>query len=551
MSLAMLARKHESEGSSKATGPVTTSGLRIDPAGSALEGEADRVADAIMAGRGAVWSLARMNIGTPPLQRTCDCGGSGGSCEACEERRKLQRKGAGTGTLDYVSPLVDEVLGAPGMPLDQATRSFFEPRFGHDLGSIRIHTDSRAAESAKAVDALAYTVGHHIVFGGGRYSPWTASGKKLLAHELTHTQQQRGVSDPLSSTPRLDHPSSHAEAEAARHAAALTSAGPPVHAGRERATGPVVSRACLSEQTCKTKSERTPEELMKEETSKPENKEKRERRKKACKKVPRDPSCTADGHGQRAVQAEKVLHDYDPARLKFIKRIVVDKDMEAAFGGLTGECAGFMPPIPGGGICTLIPDRIEKESAQFNNTMDPEIGGLPRDLWRDRTLSILEHETGHAAFDVHWIPRPRPAACKFPDIQDALSEIVAMMAEFPVIFRGTRENVSLTPERKEEILNKWFFRRITNDFQSFKSTLHAIYCKCECADAAAYVTKTIEFATKDWSQTEKIRFHTELQDPKWSAHDLRWPVAPPVTPPQTAAAPSQAATAPSKTGTTP
>ena len=68
----------------------------------------------------------------------------------------------------------------------------------------------------------------------------------------------------------------------------------------------------------------------------------------------------------------------------------------------------------------------------------------------------------------------------------------------------------------------------------FKSTLHAIYCKCECADAAMYVTKTINFTTKDWSQAEKIRFHSELQDPKWSAHDLRWPVAPPVASPAAA-----------------
>jgi hypothetical protein len=215
--------------------------------------------------------------------------------------------------------------------------------------------------------------------------------------------------------------------------------------------------------------------------------------------------------------------------------------MEAGFGALTGECSGFMPPVlTGGGLCTFIPDKIETESAQFNNTMEPKIGGLARDFWRDRTLMILEHETEHARFDVTWISAPRAAACRFPAIQDALSEIAAMMAEFPVIFRATRENVSLTPEKKEEVLNKWFLGRITNEFQSFKSTLHAIYCKCECVDAAMYVTKTINFTTKDWSQAEKIRFHSELQDPKWSAHDLRWPVAPPVASP--AAAPTAATT---------
>jgi hypothetical protein len=414
--------------------------------------------------------------------------------------------------------------------LDQEARSFFEPRFGHNLSNIRIHTDADAAESAQAVGALAYTLGHHIVFGKGNYSLSSDSGRRLLAHELTHTEQQRGVSIPTPRALRLDDPSSHGESEAARADAIVTGASNGASTAK-LTTLPTIARACLSAEACRKKTERTPDELMKEVTSKPENKVKRERRKTACTKKPRDPSCTADGHGKRAVEAEKVLHDYDPNRLKFIRRVVVDKDMEAQFGGLTGDCSDFMPPVLGGGLCTFIPDRIETESAQFNHTMEPKIGGLPRDLWRDRTLMILEHETEHARFDVTWISAPRASACRFPAIQDALSEIAAMMAEFPVIFRGTRENVSLTAQRKEEILDKWFRGRITNEFQSFKSTLHSIYCKCECGDAAMYVTKTINFATKDWSQTEKIRFHGELQDPKWSAHDLRWPVAPPAAAP--------------------
>ena len=77
---------------------------------------------------------------------------------------------------------------------------------------------------------------------------------------------------------------------------------------------------------------------------------------------------TATARG--AVQAEKVLHDYDPTRLKAIKQIVVDKDMESGFGGLTGECRDFTPPIKGGGLCTFIPDKLETEAAQFNNTKD-------------------------------------------------------------------------------------------------------------------------------------------------------------------------------------
>jgi hypothetical protein len=63
-------------------------------------------------------------------------------------------------------------------------------RFGHDFGNVRIHTDAQAAESAHAVNALAFTVGNHVVLGAGQYSPQTRAGRELLAHELTHVVQQ-------------------------------------------------------------------------------------------------------------------------------------------------------------------------------------------------------------------------------------------------------------------------------------------------------------------------------------------------------------------------
>src|SRR5947209_15066228 len=76
-----------------------------------------------------------------------------------------------------------------GQPLDAGTRAFMESRFGHDFSRVRVHTDSRAAESAQAINALAYTVGRNVVFGRGQYAPGTSEGSKLLAHELTHVVQ--------------------------------------------------------------------------------------------------------------------------------------------------------------------------------------------------------------------------------------------------------------------------------------------------------------------------------------------------------------------------
>lgn len=92
--------------------------------------------------------------------------------------------------------LVHEVLRSSGQPLGPETRSFMESRFGHDFSRVRVHADGRADASARAVDALAYTVGRDVVFRQGRYDPARAEGKRLLAHELAHVAQQRHGAGP-------------------------------------------------------------------------------------------------------------------------------------------------------------------------------------------------------------------------------------------------------------------------------------------------------------------------------------------------------------------
>jgi hypothetical protein len=128
------------------------------------------------------------------LQR-CACGGSpgadGGECAACRNKRlSVQRQAANGAELTAVPPMVHDVLRSPGQPLEAATRASMEPRFGYDFSRVRVHTDARAAESARAVHALAYTVGRDVVFGAGQYVPGTSAGRRLLAHELTHVVQQ-------------------------------------------------------------------------------------------------------------------------------------------------------------------------------------------------------------------------------------------------------------------------------------------------------------------------------------------------------------------------
>jgi hypothetical protein len=88
---------------------------------------------------------------------------------------------------------VQNVLATPGRPLDAGSRKFFEPRFGHDFSSVRLHADGAADRSARAIDARAYTAGHHIVFAAGQFSPATPDGQRLIAHELAHVAQHDGT----------------------------------------------------------------------------------------------------------------------------------------------------------------------------------------------------------------------------------------------------------------------------------------------------------------------------------------------------------------------
>lgn len=111
--------------------------------------------------------------------------GTGGK-KAAPLRRKAKKEAQ-----PFAVPnIVREVLRAPGQPLGAAARAFMEPRFGHDFSNVRVHTDERAVKSAEAVNALAYTVGRHVVFAARQYGPQTNQGRRLLAHELTHVVQQ-------------------------------------------------------------------------------------------------------------------------------------------------------------------------------------------------------------------------------------------------------------------------------------------------------------------------------------------------------------------------
>jgi hypothetical protein len=168
------------------------------------------------------------------LQRACACGesaGVAGQCPACAvderlgvqpklgERLQTQRGTSGSSVATRASGAAGATVAtgasvpagasvatgasvaarasaaaaavsSGGQPLNRGARAFFEPRFGLDLSHVRLHTDANAARAATSIDARAFTLGNHIAFAAAEYQPDTAQGRRLIAHELTHTLQQ-------------------------------------------------------------------------------------------------------------------------------------------------------------------------------------------------------------------------------------------------------------------------------------------------------------------------------------------------------------------------
>jgi hypothetical protein len=467
--------------------------LAISQPGDPYEQEADRVADVI----------ARTT--EPVLARKCaSCAAGAPPCPACEAEPNgmVQRKTESRAALGSSSNLTNPIHSLDaGQPLNRETRSIMEPRFGRDLSRVRVHTDSKAAESARSVNALAYTVGGDIVFDAGQYAPQTAAGQKLLAHELTHFIQQSTTALPMMLQRVCSTDPECAPAEEGELPGTAVK-GSAMHFGAEV--------------------KREEKELAEEE----ERKTPREIRKELCEKLPPDPKCTADGHSRRATALEKLYRPLYPERLALAEGVFVDKDIPRDVGAYVKKCASFHPKLPGE-ECVFVPERLEKQAARYNEG-EKRIGGMDRREWLTDTLQLMMHELEHVRFRKEF-PKtePRAGACKFADVRRELTELAAIMSEFPVFYRASADKS--WRERRTEA-DTWFTYKLTQPSEhgeTIAGILKAIRCRCECEDVDAYVKRVAEFTTASWTEVEKNTFHTELRNPKWK---LDWPIHTPLPP---------------------
>ncbi len=153
----------------------TGTGVKIQKAGfvsspeDASEREADRVADSVVNSNGA--EVQRVTTGV--------------------QRKEQSSSGGDANDKDVEARIKAAAVG--GKPLSKKTRALLEPRFGADFAAVRIHDDAQAAQLSTRIGARAFAYGKHIFFNEGQYQPDTAAGQHLLAHELTHTIQQRAT----------------------------------------------------------------------------------------------------------------------------------------------------------------------------------------------------------------------------------------------------------------------------------------------------------------------------------------------------------------------
>jgi len=525
---------------SQLSSPRLQTKLTINQPGDAFKQEADPVANQVIRMPDPVQAPVHPNRAGSALtlQRKCACGGSDAECAACKEEREgsLQRAATQPGAPGAVPAMVHELLRSGGQPLDLTTKEFFEQRLGHDFSRVRIYTDARAAESARAVNALAYTVEQNIAFAEGHYSPATMGGRRLLAHELAHTVQS-GVG--RGSPREISDPNEFSEKEAERVAGsifsnsletceplALATQGTqrlyrqsvPPPAGRY--TGyqpfpapPAPPPPCLISADCGKEIPGSSTDFAhKVYAAAPPT---------TTPSAPGAPPPTPTPAANVKAFGDKI----DPTLLSGIDKVLVNPALTGVAGAISTNCAGAAPEATGP-ACIEVPDQLEKQAAKFNTTKDPMIDGWPRTDWETNTHSSLTHEVAHTKFakappvkggyttNVQNVPNYSPGIFSYE-----LGEMNSQISEYPIKYAAAMKS-SNVPAQQEAAVRRWIDDHINHPQEGFRGMLKKLRCVSPCDVVDNGVRKVFAGQSTGWTKAMKDLFVSEVSDPK---NGLDWP----------------------------
>jgi hypothetical protein len=420
--------------------------------------------------------------------------------EGLEEEEMVQAKAAGP-AVQSAAPAAAAAVDAGGAPLSRADRAYFEPRFGRDLSHVRLHTDAAAGHAARDIGARAYTLRNHIAFAPGQFSPGTTEGRRLIAHELTHTFQQ-GIG--------------------------------------------TIRRLCTPNATCSAGPVQGSAEAFNEEQESQEEAGRRRRRGMS------PALARSSGHAGRARQLETFFNARNPSLLGLAHGIFIDADINAGETAAYGfSCRSFLlgPPgrpdeasLPSGDPdpdgfatatkpCIFVPGQLNREALSFNRGGARFSDGRSRAQWETDTEALLTHEATHVHFEENIEPvLPRPAgvttaSCTDDAVEGELSEIVSMLSEFPFYFDDAHTEASPTgPEHVR--LEEYFDLIMDTSGESLPGALLAMGCACECAEIDTYVIDRVDTMTAGFTADQKSTLRTELRTRMPSGRRPSWPNTP-------------------------
>jgi hypothetical protein len=452
-------RRTRGSAASAQSGPSIHIGAVDDP----LEREADQIADRVM----------RMPANAPDA----------GSLPTGPSGTGLLRKATSTLPQPHAPSIVHNVLNSPGQPLDRPTRNFFEPRFGCDLSQVRIHTDADAARSAQSVQAQAWTVGQHITFGPGMYSPSNPAGRGLLAHELVHTLQLQG-SQPT---------------QLQRVCATGAACAAPIKGD----TGRFLEKIALEGEAARKK------------------------------KGPPPPGggptpCIDPRHKKPATSYTKMANDAGASIPPEVSGIFIDACLTPSAGAVSSTCISFGDTPPGtdgtppgadaAKDCIAVHATDEDNAAAI--LAKPTRSAQDNQTVLDSAV-VVTHEAQHTHFDANAValvpaaadcnldtvifhgPTPAPLGRDYT-VESYLSEISAETAEFTPVFQNSKATGKSGALQDEE-------RNVTfNPGENILGDIKALQCKCECATVDKFVGQVFADATKSWPPDQTLEFQRAM-----------------------------------------